>query len=657
MANHDRRAAARRRAWGRGPTTLRFEPLEGRQLLSISDPISAIAAAAGSGTASPAVVSSTTDTTNTASSDVANVAATVSSGTATTATTTANSTIPVFDGSNLVQTAFDTTHNLDWGDTLHAAGSVQNIGSSATPRAYEVDVYASTTQVLGSGAVLVGTIPIAAGVAPGAKVSFDQVLTAPPVPLARLGNAPSYYLLPKLVVRGSDPLATTKPNATVGSPLNSVVTITPKIPPKLVGAGLSVSPGSVKWGDSITVTASVHNDSQGVAPPTNARIILTPVGKQPGGSSDYQIGQVPMPPLGAFQTATASQTIILPNYAPTSLSNTSQYIVTMVQDADAAANPLITATLSTSASNTTALTIATPATATPTAPAKPAAADLTVTNVQEPSPVMFRGATFPVGATIQNNGPGNAGPFKVRFLLITDESVNAPAYVLGDASLPGLDAGMTQDVLQTVTLPYRTPTGFTADSATARIVAEVDPDRSVDQTNTGNDSLAAARVQLKVLTPDGQTTVPVLPGSTTATNSGGGTTATTTPAPASSAASNFQSITVPAAATPTGATTTPTTPTTTPTNPSTTPTTPVVSPPIKVVSPPTKAAARQAALVARQAAAAARAAARAAKAAKAATVHAQVITERSHTPRPYKPQTPVRSHALRIYPPSFSTKA
>ena len=32
MPSHDRRAAARRRAWGRGPIILRFEPLEERQL-------------------------------------------------------------------------------------------------------------------------------------------------------------------------------------------------------------------------------------------------------------------------------------------------------------------------------------------------------------------------------------------------------------------------------------------------------------------------------------------------------------------------------------------------------------------------------------------------------------------------------------------------
>jgi hypothetical protein len=39
MSSDDRRAAARRRAWGRGPAILRFEPLEGRQLLSADSPL------------------------------------------------------------------------------------------------------------------------------------------------------------------------------------------------------------------------------------------------------------------------------------------------------------------------------------------------------------------------------------------------------------------------------------------------------------------------------------------------------------------------------------------------------------------------------------------------------------------------------------------
>ena len=292
MSSDDRRANARRRAWGRGPAVLRFEPLEGRQLLSIADPVAQIASAAGADTSKPSTSTTSTTTTPTAD-ELAALAA--QSGTAvvttSTPTTTSTSSTSTYDSSNLVASAFDTYHNLDWGDPFHAVGTVRNLGSSPTRVAYNVSVYASTTPTLGSSAVLVGKVTIPAGIAGGAKTDFDAVLTAPPVPLATLGSSTSYYLVPKLAPESG----TTKPTATAGSPLNSVVTVTPKVPPNLVGAGISVSPGSIAWGGVLNVTASVKNDSQGVAPPTNARIVLTPVGKTPGGGSDYQIGQVPIP--------------------------------------------------------------------------------------------------------------------------------------------------------------------------------------------------------------------------------------------------------------------------------------------------------------------------------------------------------------------------
>lgn len=39
MPNRDRRAAARRKAWGRGPMILRFKPAEGGDGLSVTDPV------------------------------------------------------------------------------------------------------------------------------------------------------------------------------------------------------------------------------------------------------------------------------------------------------------------------------------------------------------------------------------------------------------------------------------------------------------------------------------------------------------------------------------------------------------------------------------------------------------------------------------------
>ena len=212
---------------------------------------------------------------------------------------------------------------------------------------------------------------------------------------------------------------------------------------------------------------------------------------------------------------------------------------------------------------------------------------------------------------------------------MTDESADAPALVLGDASLPGLAAGTEQDVLQTVTIPYRTPDGFSADSPTARIVAMVDPDRSIDQLSTANDTLAAKAVQLKVLSQDGTTSVPVLPNSTTIAATDKGTTATTPATPAGTA-SNFEATTVAADAVPQA--TTPTTPASTPT-PATTPAPTVLGP---------KAAAKLAAYEAhQQAVAAKRAVLVARRAAATARAHARFVARRAQ----------MQAHALRVYHP------
>src|SRR5436190_894664 len=125
----ERRAAARRRAWGRGPMILRFEPLEGRPLLAAS--------AAGK--------------------------------------------------PDLVATHFETPHNLDWGDSFHATGTIQNQGDATAPAAFKVDVYASATQTIGPDAVLVGSIEVPSGLTPGASSAFDQAMKLPPAPVPDLG--------------------------------------------------------------------------------------------------------------------------------------------------------------------------------------------------------------------------------------------------------------------------------------------------------------------------------------------------------------------------------------------------------------------------------------------------------------------------------------
>src|SRR3954465_15552679 len=121
MSSHDRRAAARRRAWGRGPIILRFEPLEGRQLLA------------------------------------------------------ANA-LP-----DLVGAAFDTSaHTLDWGDSFHATGQVRNQGAGDESGPFDVAIFASTTPVLGPGSVLLGQATLKGNLEAGQSEGFDQLVSLPP---------------------------------------------------------------------------------------------------------------------------------------------------------------------------------------------------------------------------------------------------------------------------------------------------------------------------------------------------------------------------------------------------------------------------------------------------------------------------------------------
>ncbi|HEY2154688.1 MAG TPA: cell adhesion protein, partial [Isosphaeraceae bacterium] len=129
MSSRDRRAAARRRAWGRGPMILRFEPLEGRQLLSTS-------------------------------------------------------TAPLPD---LVATSFSSTTTGDWDGAVQVSGTIANVGSAALPNGTVAAIYASPTNAIGGSALLLGTVTINAGLAPGATQPFTTTVALPPSPLTGMG--------------------------------------------------------------------------------------------------------------------------------------------------------------------------------------------------------------------------------------------------------------------------------------------------------------------------------------------------------------------------------------------------------------------------------------------------------------------------------------
>ena len=258
MTPQQRRAAGRRRAWGRGPVILRFERLEGRQLL-----------------------------------------------------TTATPPQPLPD---LVGADFATAHTLNWGDTFQAIGTILNQGNAATTSPFNVEVYAATATTIDKTSVPLGVVTIPAGLGPNQTANFDQNFSLPATAIPNYSSAnPIYidlFINPNKAVTESN----YKNNEGVGQGFDSSpIVIVPEEPSLLVGSSFSINPTSTTWGQTITVTAQIRNNAQGDAPASRAKIVLTPSGLSPGSPYDFTVGYLNVPAIPAWQTINVQrQQITLP---------------------------------------------------------------------------------------------------------------------------------------------------------------------------------------------------------------------------------------------------------------------------------------------------------------------------------------------------------
>jgi hypothetical protein len=475
-----RRAAGRRRAWGRGPVILRFERLEHRQLL-----------------------------------------------------TTPPAPLP-----DLVGADFATAHNLNWGDTFQAIGTILNQGDAATTTPFNVAVYASTGTTINSVSVPLGTITIPAGLGPQQSSTFNQTFSLPATPIPNYSSSnPIYidiFLNPNRAVTESN----YKNDEGVGQGFDSSpIVIVPEQPSLLQGSSFGVSSASTIWGQTITVTAQVRNNAQGDAPPSRAKIVLTPSGLSPGSAYDFTVGYLNVPAIPAWQTVNIQQQITLPAAPPSSLAGNTQFTLSMAQDADYATNPIYPHVANQGqALDTTPITIAaSTSTPSPTPAATPALPDVAPSNVVVTSKAVYWGYNFQVSANFQNLGQADAGPTEVMYLLTGTGGSLANAIVLGEATVPPLAQGASQVLNQTVHLPSVLPDGVTIPStAPGRIAVLVDPDHTVDQSLRSNALAESAPLTLRVLGTDGSSTVPTSPpiGSTLGQPQPAGTIQSTTAAPA-----------------------------------------------------------------------------------------------------------------------------
>lgn len=442
MSNSERRrTTARRRAWGRGPAILRFEPLEGRLLL----------------TAGPAP--------------------------------------------DLVAAALHAPGNMDWGDSFHLTGTIKNQGDAIATAGFRVDVFASTDPTASADDQYLGSVDLPPGLTAGASTTFDKELQLPASAFAGL-KSPSFYLTLRVDSQGAVAESNEANNVGFGVGANAtVINITPRQTAALVATGFAVDPGSTTWGSLVTATVGLHNSGAGDAPATRARIVLTPYGEAPGGSNDVTIGSVDVPAVASLQDVVASKAITLPASPPTPLASGSQFIVSVVLDADhqttLATTPAhlgfdIDGAILQIANGPAALT----------ADQKP---DLIVSSIQGPGQPLRWGQAFNVATTVQNTGKADVGSFKVRYLFVDDNAPNTPPLALADADLPGLKSGFAQDLVQTVRFPGKLPDRLTAGGVSGHVVVWADPENDVDESSETNNVLETAPLILNLIGTDGST--------------------------------------------------------------------------------------------------------------------------------------------------------
>jgi CARDB len=473
MPSQDRRAAGRRRAWGRGPVILKLESLERRELLAAST--------------LPELVNASLTTPNTVS---------------------------------------------DWGDTVGIDGQIKNQGGSTTTAPFQVAIYASPARGIDKYSVEIGEVTIPAGLGAGQYVPFSDSVQLPATPLPDVSSQGGTVYITTIVNPTKSVIESNYRNSEdLGPPYDAVaVTIVPPKPANLVGTTLAVDDTTPTWGSQITVTAQVTNEGSGSSPQTRALLSLTPQGINYDDGSTVGIGSITVPPLAPYQSVNLVQTITLPTLEPTLVTNYTNFALTMTQDADYLTNilyphvpsqgtgldqaaltityPATTSTTSTTVDGvTTTTTVPTP---TPTAGPLP---DLAASSLVVNKTNVDWGSTIQVSTDIQNVGQAAAGQFLVRFLLTGQAGSMDNSIYLGETTVDGLAAGADLPLTQTLTLPNVLPAGVTLNSVGyGRIMVIVDPEAFINESVRTNSDALSAPIILRL--PGNATTVPTTQNST-----------------------------------------------------------------------------------------------------------------------------------------------
>ena len=390
MSSHDRRSAGRRRAWGRGPIILRFEPLEKREVLS-----------------------------------------------------SVHGPLP-----DLVASSFVTTSNADWNDPISASGQITNQGNATVTTPFDVGIYASHGNKIGPYSVMIGEVTIPAGLAPGQSVPFNTTVRLPKSPLPEMSPNGVVFINLKVDPQHAVPENNKRNNSRLGLGYDeSPVQITPHQPAHVVVSSIGITPTDAQWGGSVVVTAQVSNPAYGDAPFTRAAVVLTPVGATPGGPSDVTIGNITVPYIPAWSMVNVEQSIPLPVTPPQVLGGASQFTLSLLPDADFLTNSVYPhVPIGGIGVDQATVNITVPPGTTP--PALGPLSDLAPGAMTTSSTNLSWGQTFQTQTYVQNLGQADPGPFRVRFVLVGLSGDTTHGIFLGDAIVNGIAPGTVQPVTQ-----------------------------------------------------------------------------------------------------------------------------------------------------------------------------------------------------------------
>ncbi len=154
-------------------------------------------------------------------------------------------------------------------------------------------------------------------------------------------------------------------------------------------------------------------------------------------------------------------TITLPAAPVTAQAGNTQFYLSVLQDADFITNPLFPTSPPRDSVTTSHRSPSRGDRRPPNCPNFPRRISPPRGVVAPLRPVAW-GQNFQVTTTVQNLGRADAGPFHQSSLFDGGQRSLDRAIYLGEAAIDGLKAGYNQQIIQTLNLPARLPSGLTS---------------------------------------------------------------------------------------------------------------------------------------------------------------------------------------------------